>query len=303
MPFDPNSDRSEIRAGVIYASAAFAFWGFLPLYFKAVEAASPIEVLVHRVVWAAPAVAIWVSWDKRWGRVREAFASRKTLLILGVTASILIGNWLTYVWAVANERVLEGALGYFINPLVSVALGVVLLGERLRPAQALAIGLATLAVINQTVQLGALPWVSLVLAGSFALYGLLRKTVNADARTGLMVETAIMWPLGVIGLTVIVLAGVGVTPSASPGMLALLAAAGPVTALPLALFALGAKRLTLTTIGLLQYIGPTLQAVLAIAFGEAFTFAHAVTFGLIGLGLAVFSADAWAEERRLARLA
>lgn len=291
---------SSLRAGIGYAAAAYAGWGLFPLFFKLLDHVAAFEILLHRMVWAAPSVLALVLVTGRWSQARAVFADRAAVATLLATALLLSVNWVAFIWAVNAGRVLEASLGYYINPLVSVALGLVFLGERLTRAQAAAVALAAAGVANQIIAVGAAPWASLVMATTFATYGLLRKTVAADARTGLLVETALMAPLAVIALVWLGVTGAGrfggdLTTSAW------LIATGPVTVGPLVLFALGARRLRLSTLGLLQYIAPTMHFITAIAYGEPFAPAQALTFGLIWTGLAVFSLDAWRRDARARR--
>jgi chloramphenicol-sensitive protein RarD len=209
-----------------------------------------------------------------------------------LSAAAIAGNWLIYVWAVVHDRVLEASLGYYINPLMYVAAGVVLMGERLRPAQTIAVALAAAGVLVLTLGAGVFPWISLTLAALFTLYGYVRKTAPVGAMPGLFVETTLLSPMAMIILFWIVTAGGGVFLNQSPGKDALLMFAGPVTVVPLVLFALAARRLRLSTVGFLQYIAPTLQFAAALYYGEAFTLAHGISFGLIWIALAVFSFDA-----------
>ncbi len=297
---------TPVRSGVGYAAAAYAGWGLFPLFFKQLEATPPYEVLLHRMVWAAPSVLLLVLATGRWAQAQAVVRDRAALRTLFLAALLLSINWLAFLWAVQTGRVLEASLGYYINPLVSVALGFAVLGERLSRAQTIAVALAAAGVANLVVAAGAVPWSSLVMAASFATYGLLRKTVAADARTGLLVETAMMAPFALAGLVWLNLAQAGTDGAsgvADASSLGWLIASGPLTVGPLILFALGARRLRLSTMGLLQYIAPTMHFGIAIAYGEAFSVAHGVTFGLIWSGLAVFSVDAVRRDARERRAA
>lgn len=289
-----------MAAGVGYAAAAYAGWGLFPLFFKQLEDTPSFEVLLHRMVWAAPSVLLLVVVTGRWAHARAVIRDRAAVRTLAASAMLLSVNWLAFIWAIQSGRILEASLGYYINPLVSVGLGFAVLGERLSRAQAAAVALAAAGVANLVAAAGAAPWASLIMAVTFATYGLLRKTVAADARTGLLVETAIMAPVALGGL-----AWLSVVDGAAAGVdrrsLGWLMASGPVTIGPLILFALGARRLRLSTMGLLQYLAPTMHFGIAIAYGEAFSVAHAVTFGLIWVGLAVFSVDAVRRDARARR--
>ena len=243
-------------AGLVFASSAFLLWGFLPLYLKLLDHIPAWEVLAHRAIWAVPTAAIAITMLAAWRGVASALSRPRTRWTLAATAAIMAVNWLTYIWAIANERVLEAALGYFICPLFSVALGVVALGERMTRVQAAAFVLILAGVANQTLAVGEPPFVAVILAISFAVYGLLRKRVDADATAGFFVETLFMAPFALGAILWIQAVGVG-SFLADGGMgVALLMVAGPVTAVPLIFFALGARRLNLSTVGLMQYMGP-----------------------------------------------
>ena len=286
------SGSGEQRAGVAYAAAAFLMWGLFPLYWKPLAAVPALEVVAHRTVWGLVSVAIWVTWRRRWGEVRTAVAHPRTLLLLTASAGLIAVNWLTYIWAVINGHVVESSLGYYINPLVTVVLGVIVLKERLTRAQVIAVGLATLGVAILTVGHGRFPWIALALAGTFALYSLVRKTVAADAVIGLLIETAILAPAALGYLAVAAVRGTGALGRSGAFVDALLVLAGAVTAVPLVLFTLGARRLPLSTIGLIQYISPSCQFLLAVlAFREPFTSTHAGTFALIWTALALLTWD------------
>jgi len=272
-------------------------WGLFPLYWKPLAAVPALEVVAHRTAWGLASVAVWVTWRRRWGEVRAAVSSPRTLLMLTASASLIAVNWLTYIWAVINDHVVESSLGYYINPLVTVVLGVVVLGERLSRAQIVAVGLATAGVAILTVGHGRFPWIALVLAGTFGLYGLVRKTVAADAVIGLLVETAILTPAALVYLAVAAANGTGALGRDGAVVDTLLVLSGAVTAVPLVLFTLGARRLPLSTIGLIHYIAPSCQFLLAVlVFREPFTASHGAAFALIWAALALLS---WELRRRL----
>lgn len=291
------SQQSASGSGVFYAASAFVMWGLLPVYWKALATVPALEVVAHRTAWGLAFVAIWVTVRRRWGEVRAAVTNRRTLAVLAGTAAVVSVNWLLFVWAVVNDRVTEASLGYFINPLVTVLLGVVVLKERLNRPQAFAVALAGAGVAVMTLGVGHLPWVAVGLALSFGLYGLARKTVDADAVIGLLVETAILTPLAGGYIVVLGLAGTGVMGRAGPSMNTLLILGGAVTAVPLVLFTLGARRLPLSTVGMLQYLAPTGQFLLAVfVYREPFSTIHAVSFSLIWSALAILT---WDLHRRL----
>jgi chloramphenicol-sensitive protein RarD len=286
------------RAGVASAVAAFLIWGLFPLYWKQVASVPALEIVAHRTAWAFVFVAAWVSWRGGWGLAAAVVANRRTLLVLAIGALLIGVNWLLYIWAVTHAHVMEGSLGYYINPLVNVLLGVVVLRERLSRPQALAVGLAAAGVAVLSLGYGRFPWIALALASTFGLYGLVRKTVAADAITGLLCETAILTPAAAGYLLLLGARGSGAF-GVSTKATALLVLGGAVTAVPLALFAYGARALPLSTLGFIQYLSPSLQFLCAVLiYGEPFTAAHAVTFACIWTALAVLTWDARKRLRR-----
>jgi chloramphenicol-sensitive protein RarD len=284
-------------AGVAYAAAAYLTWGLFPLYFRALAGVPAPEVLAHRIVWSLVFLVALVTALGRWRGVLAQLRSPGALSTLAVTAVLISSNWLTYIWAVNSGRVLEASLGYFVNPLVTVLLGVVFLRDRLTPRQIAAVALTAAGVLALVVRAGRVPWVALVLAVTFGLYGLLRKRVPIEALAGLLGEVAVLAPLALLYLATLRNGHFG----AAPGHTALLAACGVVTAMPLIWFAQGVRRLRLSTVGLLQYLNPTLQFSIAVfLFGEHFTAAHAVAFGCIWASLALYTAEALSAARRSA---
>jgi len=290
-----------LREGLIFGVIAYTLWGLFPIYLKAVGDASALEILAHRILWSVPFGAALIALRKQWGEVAKAFTTPRVLMLLAVSALAISFNWLIYVWSVINDRVLEASLGYYINPLMYVAAGVFILGERLRLTQIIAVCLATIGVLVLTFGAGVFPWVSLTLAVLFTLYGYIRKTTPVGAMPGLFVETTLLSPLALVYLLWLMNSGAAVFLQSSTSMDVLLVLAGPVTVIPLVLFALSARRLRLSTIGFLQYIGPTLQFFLGLYYGETFTWAHGICFGLIWTALALFSFDA-ARTNRVERL-
>ena len=290
-----------MREGLIFGVIAYTLWGLFPIYLKAVGDASALEILAHRILWSVPFGAALIALRKQWGEVAKAFTTPRVLMLLAVSALAISFNWLIYVWSVINDRVLEASLGYYINPLMYVAAGVFILGERLRLTQIIAVCLATIGVLVLTFGAGVFPWVSLTLAVLFTLYGYIRKTTPVGAMPGLFVETTLLSPLALVYLLWLMNSGAAVFLQSSTSMDVLLVLAGPVTVIPLVLFALSARRLRLSTIGFLQYIGPTLQFFLGLYYGETFTWAHGICFGLIWTALALFSFDA-ARTNRVERL-
>ena len=288
--------------GFAAALAAYLAWGFFPVYFKALKAVPAPEILCHRIVWSVAFLAVIVTVQRRWREFAAAFRGRG-LRVFVVTTLLISLNWLLYIWAVNAGRILEASLGYFVNPLVNVVLGVLFLHERLTRLQRAAVALALVGVLVLVVRAGIFPWVSIVLALSFGLYGFARKKARIDAVVGLLVETALLAPAALAWLSWLGARGEGAF-GASGGTTALLALAGLVTALPLIGFAVGMRTLRLSTMGLIQYITPTMQFLLAVAlYRERFTSAHAVAFGFIWASLALYSFEAVRGQRTAARLA
>lgn len=289
------------RTGALYALCAFLAWGFNPVYFKAVAEVPVVDIVAHRILWALLLVAMVVSIGRQWPAVARALFDRRAMTALVASTVLLSSNWGLYVWAVAHERILETSIGYFINPMVSVLLGVVFLGERLNRVQMVAVALAVAGVAYLTLNYGQAPWIALYLAGSFGLYGLIRKIAPVNAIGGLFIETLILAPLALGYLVWLHVTGAGSFGRESIGFDVLLLASGPVTALPLLWFSAAARRLNLSTVGFFQYIAPSTQFLLAVfVYGEPFTPAHAVTFPLIWTALAIFTADAVRRQRRAA---
>lgn len=284
-------------AGAGYAIAAYTTWGLIPAYWKALAAVPALEILMYRVVGTVVFTCVLLSLGRRWNDVRSALASRRGLLALVASALLIASNWLVFIWAVNRGEIVATSLGYYLNPLANVALGVVVLRERLRPLQLVAVAIAAVGVAYFTVERGGLPWISLYLALSFALYGLVRKMVSAASLAGLAIETAMLAPVALLGIVWGELHGTGAFANAASLPVHvpwLLLGAGVVTALPLIWFASAARRLRLATIGLFQYIAPSLALALAVLrYGEPFTRAHAVAFGCIWSALALYSFESW----------
>ncbi|HPF70079.1 MAG TPA: EamA family transporter RarD [Candidatus Krumholzibacteria bacterium] len=295
----PITDPRQQRLGVVYGASAYLWWGFIAVYFKVVGSVAPVEILAHRVVWSLLFLGILLGARRRLGACLALLRDARTTATMALTAILIAANWGLFIWAVGAGRLVEASLGYFINPLVNVMLGVVFLGERLRRAQAAAVALAAAAVAWLTVSQGRLPWIALVLAFSFGTYGLLRKRARPSGVEGLALETLLMAPLAVAFLVWRDRQGLLAFGHAGWGMSLLLALAGPVTALPLVWFAEGARRLRYATMGFLQYVTPTLQFLLAVvAFGEPFARGRALGFVLIWTALALYTVD---TARSLAR--
>lgn len=287
-PVSAEPGQADATRGFFFALTAYLMWGFLPLYMKAVAHIPSIEVLAHRIVWSVPVAGVVLLVLGRTGDIAAALRSPRTLLMAGVTASIIAVNWLIYVWAIAVDRTVETALGYYINPLVTVVLGAVLLGERLSRMQIVAVGLAAAAVVVLTVDAGGLPWVSLSLAFSFAAYGYLRKTLPIGPSQGFFLEVLILCAPALLYVAWAEAAGSG--HFLDDGNWWMLMFSGPVTAAPLILYAFGAKLLRFSTIGIMQYIAPTMIAAIGVfVFGEPFGPARIVAFALIWTALALYT--------------
>ncbi|TQV81662.1 EamA family transporter RarD [Denitrobaculum tricleocarpae] len=291
--------KKETRLGAAYALGAFILWGINPLYFKAVDTIPVFEVLAHRVLWSVVFLAVLLTVARRWRPLRQALRDRKTLYMLLLSTLFISINWFFFIWAVAAERVLETSLGYYINPLVNVVLGMFFLRERLSRWQGIAVGLAAIGVLNLALQSGSVPWVSLLLAFTFGFYGLVRKTIKVESVDGLFAETAMVLPLALGYILYLSMNGQGSLGRVDLQTDLLLVMAGIVTAMPLIWFTSGARRLNYSTIGLFQYLAPTCQFGLAIlVFGETFTWAHVVTFSCIWMALVIYSAQSWLLARR-----
>lgn len=282
-----------MRTGILYAALAFLCWGLFPLYFHAIAEVPPVQILAHRVLWSLLFLGIVLTCRRQWKWLPGLLARPRVIASFGLSSLLLSGNWLLYIWAVNNGHVIDASLGYFINPLVNVMLGYLVLKERLRPAQWAAIALAALGVAWLAWQGGHLPWIALLLAASFGGYGLMRKTAALGALEGLSFETLLLFPFAAAYVGWLTLHGENsFLNSAHASTRWLLVAAGPITAIPLLLFAAGARRIPLSVLGLLQYIGPTIQLTLGIyLFHEAFTAPRLAGFALIWGALALYAAE------------
>ncbi|MBH1892800.1 EamA family transporter RarD [Serratia marcescens] len=293
-------DAKQTRQGIFFALAAYFMWGIAPAYFKLIQQVPADEILTHRIIWSFFFMLALISLGRNWPKVRAACQNRKRLLLLAVTALLIGGNWLLFIWAVNNHHMLEASLGYFINPLVNVLLGMLFLGERFRRMQWVAVALAFTGVLVQLWQFGSLPIIGLGLAFSFAFYGLLRKKIAIDAQTGMLIET--LWLLPVAAAYLFLFADSPTSHlSSNPWSLnLLLVAAGIVTTVPLLCFTAAATRLRLSTLGFFQYLGPTLMFLLAVTFyGETVGQDKLVTFGFIWAALILFTLDALYTQRKL----
>ncbi|MDC0612143.1 EamA family transporter RarD [Vibrio sp.] len=292
-------EQLEARKGVIYAFSAYIMWGIAPIYFKQLTSVSPFEILANRVVWSFLLLALLLHFGHHWGAVRQILRNKKTATMLLATSLLVGSNWLIFIWAVNENHMLDASLGYFINPIINVMLGLVFLQERLRKMQWVAVVLALIGVAVQLVAFGSIPLVAIALASTFGFYGLLRKKIAVDALTGLFIETLVLFPLASIYL-------LGFADSSTSHWLGntvwldiLLFSAGIITTVPLLCFAGAAKRLRLSTLGFFQYIGPSIMFILAVVvYGESFAMDKAVTFTFIWGALIVFSLDGLKHRRR-----
>ncbi len=288
-----------MRTGIVSAALAFFLWGVFPLYFHALAAIAPSEILAHRVLWSLIFLAVVLTVRGQWGWLGALRGQPRVIASFAASAVLLSANWLLYIWAVNSGHVIEGSLGYFINPLFNVMLGYLVLKERLRPLQWAAIAVAGAGVLWLAWQAGRMPWIALLLAASFGGYGLLRKTAALGALEGLSFETMLLFPFALAYIVWLSLHGGSGFAHAPVSTRWLLAAAGPITAIPLLLFAHGARRIPLSVLGLLQYIGPTLQLALGVyVFHEAFTPARLAGFALIWTALALYAGEGMLRSRR-----
>jgi len=286
------------RQGVIYGLAAYLCWGFFPVYFKSVKVVPPLEMVSHRIVWSLAFLLLLITWKGAWRSMLGLLTLPKSLSVLVATTLLIATNWLVFIYAISVGEVLQSSLGYFINPLVSVMLGWVFLRERLERPQWISLGLAATGVMYLAVQYGSMPWIALILAASFGLYGLIRKALHVEPLVGLTVETLLLAPFALFYLVQLNQQGAGVFLVHSTKLDLLIPMSGVVTAIPLLLFAAATKKLRLATIGFLQYITPTLHFLLAITiFGETFTHTHLVSFLFIWAGLALYSLHAYRTVR------
>jgi chloramphenicol-sensitive protein RarD len=293
----PESAAKRSRDGIFSALIAYVMWGFLPIYFIVVKAVPAFEVLSHRIIWAVPFGALIIAVRGQWSEVRGAIANRTTLSYLAVTAVLIAGNWLVYVFAVQAGQILQASLGYYITPMLFALVGIFVLGEQLRKQQVAAIGLAGIGVAVLAVSGGTFPVIAIFLGITFTIYGVLRKKVVVGAMPGLFVETIVLLPFALSYLAWQVTRGDATFIHGGAGVSWLLTLAGPLTVVPLVFFALAAKRLMLATIGMMQFIGPTIQFFIGLINGERLTTAHIICFVCIWGAAVVFSLDAWGHRR------
>jgi chloramphenicol-sensitive protein RarD len=299
-PHEPTEDRA--RNGFLAALLAYTLWGFMPIYFKVVAAVPALEVLAHRVLWAVPFGMLIIHGRRQWPEVRRAIRDRRTLAFLMLAAVFIAINWFGYIIAVQSGNIFQASLGYYINPLMYVAIGVWFLQERLRKPQAAAVLLAAAGVAVLTISGGEFPVLALMLATSFTIYGVIRSRIVVGGMPGLFIETLVLLPLAAGYMIWILSAGTAAFGMSDPGTSGMLVLAGPLTAVPLLFFALAARRLKLSTIGIMQFIAPTLQFVVGLFYGEQLTLPHAICFALIWVAVFVFSTDAWRASRAKAQV-
>ncbi len=293
-------DAQQTRQGIFFALGAYFIWGIAPAYFKLIQQVAPDEIMTHRVIWSFFFMLLLVSVSRNWGKVRQTLQQPKKVLLLAVSATVICANWLTFIWAVNNQHMLEASLGYFINPLLNVLVGMVFLKERFRRLQWLAVALAACGVLIQLWKFGSVPIIALSLAITFSFYGLIRKKIGVDAQTGMLIETSWLLPVAAIYLFGVADSSTSHLSQNPLSLNLLLVAAGIVTTIPLMLFTAACSRLRLSTVGFFQYLGPTLMFLLAVVFyGEQMTPDKAVTFSFIWVALALFILDAvWMLKRR-----
>jgi len=279
--------------GILYGIGAYVLWGFFPIYWKFLHPVPALQVIGHRIGWSFVILIAYVLVTKQWDEFRAVAFNSKTLLIYGVAAILLSINWLVYVWGVNAGFIVETSLGYFINPLLSVLMGVIFLRERLRPAQWIPVALATAGVVYLTAVYGRLPWIALSLAFSFGLYGLMKKLAPLGSLYGLTLETGILFPLAVIFLAFVQVTGDGAFLHDGVVVDLFLVGAGIVTTIPLLMFASAAKQIPLSMVGILQYIAPTLQFLIGVfLYKEPFDHSHLIGFGIVWAALVIF----WVEN-------
>jgi len=289
-----------MNPGILFAFCAYAIWGMFPIYFKSLHEIPPLEILMYRMVWALAFLAIVLSIRRQWAWLGPVLRQPRVLAGFTASALLLSSNWFLYIWSVNHDRVVEASLGYFMTPLVNVLLGSLILGEKLRRLQWMAVGMAALGVLWLTWQNGHPPWVSLLLGITFGLYGLLRKTAALGALEGLSLETMLLFPLAVISLLFMTSHGAHGFSDASTATQWLMVASGPITAIPLLLFGAAARLVPLSTMGLMQYITPSLQLIFGIwLYHEPFGGARLIGFAAIWIALGLYTLDGiWQGWRR-----
>ena len=269
-------------SGILYAGGTYVLWGFVPLYWALLADVPPVEITLHRILWGGLCAVGMTAARGRLTQIVGILRNRETLVALAISSLLIAANWTLYIWCVSTHQLVEASLGYYLTPLVSMALGVLMLGERVSRLRVAAIGLAAVAVIVQTVELGRFSFIAPGIALSFGFYGYMRKRTHFDSLDGLKVETLLLFPVSLAVLGYLALKGTGAFAPNQPLRDALLIGAGPITAIPLVMFAAGARRIRMTTLGFLQYLAPSLTLIVATAMlGETFTRVDAITFGCV----------------------
>ena len=287
-PTPKHTDGTDVNGGLIAGVTAFVIWGFFPIYFKAIGAVSALEILSHRVVWSVPFCLVIILARKQWPQILAALKMPKVLGLLTLSSAMIAINWGTYIWAVQQEQIFQASLAYYMNPLMYIVVGVVFFNEKLTSFQRIAVALAALGVTILTVKGGAIPYLALIMDVSWTVYGVVRKMADIGSLPGLFLETVLLLPPAIFYLGYLAETGALAFGHSDLSLAMLLLAAGPLTVLPLFAFTYAAKKLLLSTLGFLQYIGPTLQFCCAVYFGEDFTAAHAWCFGLIWTAVILF---------------
>ena len=292
----------DVRDGLIAGLIAYTLWGILPVYFKLVGSVSSTEILLHRIIWAIPFGALIIHLRRQWPDVANALKHRQMLIWLTVTAVLIAVNWYVYIVAIQTDRIFQASLGYYINPLIFVVAGVFVFGEKLRGMQTSAVILAAIGVLVLTFSGGEFPVISLFLGTSFTIYGVIRKRIVIGAMPGLFIETLVLVPIAMIWLGWMFGNGQAEFGYAGPGITGLLLLAGPITVVPLLMFAIAAKRLSLTTVGFMQFLAPTMQFATAVYYGEVLTLPRLICFGCIWIAVVLFSIDAVRKQGQSRRL-
>jgi chloramphenicol-sensitive protein RarD len=294
---DPHSETT----GILYASTAYAFWGFMPLYWRLLGDVPPFELTVHRVLWCALFLVVLTAILGNARRVLAIFRSQRLVATLALTSLLISCNWSLFIYCVATNQLVDASLGYYMTPLVSFAAGIAFFGERMSRVRLVGVALAVIAVIVQTVGVGHISWIGPALALSFGLYGYFRKLAPVAALDGLLVETLLLFPITLVLVGFWTIRGTGAFPSHNPLKDALLVCGGPLTAVPLAFFAAGARRMRLTTLGFLQYVSPSITLLLAVfGFHEPFTRVNAIAFGFVWMALVIVALEgrmSWLKSR------
>lgn len=295
-------DAKRSRQGVLFAIAAYTMWGVAPVYFKLLQQVPALEILAHRIIWSFVLVLLLIFGLRRWQRIKPVVTNKKQMLRLTIATFLLGGNWFLFIWAINNNHILDASLGYYINPLLNVAIGMAVFAERMRRIQLVAIALAVIGVLIQVVSFGSVPWVALALACSFATYGAIRKRLPVDSITGLWLETTILLPFMLIYVFWFANSGASAMTSNSWQLNFLLIAAGIVTTAPLLCFTAAAQRIRYATLGFFQYIGPSLMFILAVwVYDEPLATDKLVTFAIIWAALALYSLDTLFHQQRSKR--